>query len=282
MKNRTLVILLGLSLIFNVFFIFAAMRHQPPRGPMAEIHQVANDLDLDHRQVERLTELRQNFTEESALIRRDLAHAREQMATLLEAESVDAESMRNLLAIESELQHRRRELAGRQFGHFLELLSPKQRHDLSRRMHQDQRTRHRDGDFPAHMLERFDGDGDGSLSEEERSQAQTHLDRRHQRQSKWRREMQRKFDADNDGSLSAEEREAMRNWLLEEGLTPPDHGAEGSPQGRNGRFGGSKKRGEGRPHGKPQPPDAPLPPSTPPVDPAPQGDGTGENPPTTS
>ena len=47
---------------------------------------------------------------------------------------------------------------------------------------------------PAHIIEKFDKDGDGKLSDEERAEI--------------RKEMMAKFDKDGDGKLSPEERKA--------------------------------------------------------------------------
>ncbi len=278
MKTRLLTVLLLLSLIFNVFFIIGALRHRVPPGPMAEIHQVAQELDLDDRQVARLTELRQTFIDESALIRSDLAKVRAAMADLLDAETVDASAMRSLMDEEAEIQNRRRQLAGRQFGRFVDLLTPDQRQLLGSRMHGPRSRGDRRPDIPQHLVDRFDADG--ALSDAERATARQQLANGHGRQARWREEMQIKFDLDQDGRLSAEEREAMRDWLLEEGFTPPDVSAA-DPVGRRGR---PRRNGGGPPPGHRPPPGMPPgprgdqhPPGLPPPDqpqlPEPPADG---------
>jgi Ca2+-binding EF-hand superfamily protein len=70
---------------------------------------------------------------------------------------------------------------------------------------------------PAHILEKFDKDGDGKLSDDERAEI--------------RKEMMAKFDMDGDGKLGPEERKAAmaaRSKLM---------------QGK-GKKGGEKKGGE--------------------------------------
>ena len=66
------------------------------------------------------------------------------------------------------------------------------------------------------MLKKFDKDGDGKLSEEERSAARAEMQKRREAdgqkgsRGERRAEMLKKFDKDGDGKLSEEERSAMR------------------------------------------------------------------------
>lgn len=60
-----------------------------------------------------------------------------------------------------------------------------------------------DRPLPPEMIEKFDKDGDGKLSEDERAAAKEAMRERHE---KW---MIERFDKDGDGKLSQEEREAM-------------------------------------------------------------------------
>jgi len=70
---------------------------------------------------------------------------------------------------------------------------------------------------PAHILEKFDKDGDGKLSDEEKAGM--------------RKEMMAKFDKDGDGKLSPEERKAAM-------------------EARSKGAGGKGKKGEGKGKGK--------------------------------
>jgi Ca2+-binding EF-hand superfamily protein len=78
---------------------------------------------------------------------------------------------------------------------------------------------------PAHIIEKFDKDGDGKLSEDERAEI--------------RKEMMAKFDKDGDGKLGPEERKAAmaaRSKLMQgKGKKP-----EGKKSGE--KKGGDKKK----------------------------------------
>lgn len=66
------------------------------------------------------------------------------------------------------------------------------------------------------VLERFDTDGDGQLSEEERDALREQMrDRRRSGDPAIRQIMMRRYDADGDGQLSETEREAARNDFRE-------------------------------------------------------------------
>jgi hypothetical protein len=91
------------------------------------------------------------------------------------------------------------------------------------------------------MLEKYDADKDGKLSEEERKAAQAGR----------RAEMTKKFDADGDGELSQEEKATMKAEMLkrldkdgdgevsEEERKAAHHGRRGPGKGK-----GKKKGGE--------------------------------------
>ena len=64
---------------------------------------------------------------------------------------------------------------------------------------------------PAQILERFDTDKDGKLSDEERAKARAEMAKRRGGEGRpSREELIKKFDKDGDGELSAEEREAAK------------------------------------------------------------------------
>lgn len=64
-----------------------------------------------------------------------------------------------------------------------------------------------DRPIPREILEKFDKDGDGKLSEDERKAARKELMEKHEAH---RKEILAKYDTDGDGELSEEERKAMR------------------------------------------------------------------------
>ena len=77
---------------------------------------------------------------------------------------------------------------------------------------------------PAHIIEKFDKDGDGKLSDEERAEI--------------RKEMMAKFDKDGDGKLSPEERKAAMEARSK------------LSQGKGKGAGKGKGKGEGKGKGK--------------------------------
>lgn len=81
------------------------------------------------------------------------------------------------------------------------------------------------------VMKKFDKDGDGKLSEDERAEARKAMEAR-------RAEMIEKFDKDGDGKLNEEERKAAMA-----SRTKP--GGEGKPEGK-GKKGekGEKKKGK--------------------------------------
>ncbi len=244
MKFRLLVVLLALSLIFNVFFLIGALRHPPRRSPMAELTRVANQLRLDDRQAERFGELRQDFREEVGILSEELHQVRQAIRETLASDAVDSELLDELMATESTLIAKRRQLATGHFGRFVDLLTPEQRSELGTQLHGGRSEGHRD---PPHIVDRFDTDGDGTLNEAERHEAHKHMEERRTRHEHRRDELRKKFDANSNGRLEPEEREAMRAWLLEQGFAPPD-----APEGARRRPPGSGPPGNGPPGGGPR------------------------------
>lgn len=63
-----------------------------------------------------------------------------------------------------------------------------------------------DKPFPPEVIDKFDKDGDGKLSDDERAAAREAMKDHHEKRHEW---MIEKFDKDGDGKLSEEEKEAM-------------------------------------------------------------------------
>lgn len=85
----------------------------------------------------------------------------------------------------------------------------------------------------AEMLKKFDKDGDGKLSEEERQAMREEMQKRGGERPS-REEMLKKFDKDGDGELNEEERQAMREAM---------GGRKDAPGGKGER--GAKGEGSG-------------------------------------
>lgn len=116
------------------------------------------------------------------------------------------------------------------------------------------------GPPPPEVLEKFDKDGDGKLSPEERKAAREAMQARTEER---RKEMLAKYDKDGDGKLSPEERAEMQKDRKAEMLKKFDKDGDGKlseeeraampkrqrrpggPAGRAGKGGG--KRGPGGP-----------------------------------
>jgi len=93
------------------------------------------------------------------------------------------------------------------------------------------------------LIEKFDKDGDGKLSAEERKAAGEAR----------KAEFLKKFDKDGDGKISAEEKKAIaEEWRSRRGARP--EGRRPRPEGRKPH--GKPGKPEGRkPHGKPDKPE---------------------------
>lgn len=65
-------------------------------------------------------------------------------------------------------------------------------------------------DMHARMLEKFDADKDGQLSEQEKAAMKAELE---QRRAAFRKNLEQKFDTDGDGKLSEEEQATMRKEM---------------------------------------------------------------------
>jgi uncharacterized membrane protein len=79
---------------------------------------------------------------------------------------------------------------------------------------------HRKGPPPPEMLKKFDKDGDGKLSDEERKAMREAMQERNKEKFK-------KFDKDGDGKLSDEERKAMREAHKAEWIKKFDKDGDG-------------------------------------------------------
>jgi len=82
-------------------------------------------------------------------------------------------------------------------------------------------------EIPPAMLEKFDTDKDGKLSEDERKAMRTEMDGKREQ---FRAKMLEKFDADKDGKLSDAEKAAMKEAMKarhEEMLTKYDANKDG-------------------------------------------------------
>lgn len=89
--------------------------------------------------------------------------------------------------------------------------------------------------LPPHLMEKFDKDGDGKLNEEERADARKAMEAR-------RKEVMEKFDKDGDGKLNPEERRAAMASRPKPGEGKKPEGKDKKPE--DGK--GNKKEGKGK------------------------------------
>ncbi len=103
------------------------------------------------------------------------------------------------------------------------------------------------GPPPAEVLEKFDKDGDGKLSNDERSAMREAMKAKSEER---RKAMLAKFDADGDGKLSKEEREKAMEERKAEMLKKYDKDGDGKLSEEERAAMPRPPRSEGRPGGK--------------------------------
>ena len=91
---------------------------------------------------------------------------------------------------------------------------------------------------PPELMKKFDKDGDGKLSESERAELRKTMEER-------RKEFLAKFDKDGDGKLNEEERKAAMAARPKPGEGKPGGkpGGSGGKKGKGKKEGGKKKKG---------------------------------------
>ncbi len=209
MMRHLLWFMLVLSVLFNVFFVYGYAQAKSelaaqPNGDNIPT-QVANELELTEAQTEVFAKLRSNFREEHRAFEQHITLLRQEMLSELSRPEPDLERVRTIVSREAELHQQRRMAAGARFNEFVKVLSPEQCQAMGRKF-----GHHRPHDGRRRELEKFDADGDGSLNDAERADAEEyHSDRRREREQRWR-QLREQFDANGDGRLDDQERAAWR------------------------------------------------------------------------
>ena len=253
MSKRALVVLLGLSVLFNACFVLGWIGASSTATADAS-NRLATSLDLNDAQRHRLDEMQQSLRSETGAIRAHVAQLRQSLAASLEAKSPDLQHVRTLVAEISSQQREAQTIAADHLGTFLDMLSPEQRRAFGRRLGRG--PRHLP---PPHVLEQYDADEDGEVNEHELATAMDDIRTRHAEMRERRQALAEQFDADGDGRLDETERAALREQLLEEGLMSPHHADRERGPGDGHRRGPRRGRGQGR-NGEGPPPDGPGPP----------------------
>ena len=252
MKRPILHILLGCSIVFNVFFIFGAMQWRPldeqRPGHADIINRVVDTMNLDEEQRTAFKAMRDDFEAETAVISGQVNELETAIAALLASDNPDLEQVDVLVQQKMALRNERRRAGSERFEVFLAMLNPEQRHELGRRMERHRPERRHDDH--QRVLKRFDQNGNGTLDPEEQLEADAFLEeRRNERERPIDGSLFNRFDIDEDGFLSPDEASALGIFLRSD---RPRRGGPSSrgPQGPRG----PRPRGSGE--GEPEP-DAP-------------------------
>lgn len=179
MKRKTLLIALGLSLLFNVFVLIGFMQARsqpqpPPPDDQGMIRQMTRDLRLTDQQVKMLSSLREDQRRQGAVFDDSVALVRQSLLAEIRKPSPDVDRLRALVDQEAELFRQRRLAGAELFERFVDQLTPQQRQALSGRFGRSPR-----GPEPLrNRFERFDVNHNGRLDPDEMRQAHQEMERR--------------------------------------------------------------------------------------------------------
>jgi Spy/CpxP family protein refolding chaperone len=218
MKQSVLILVLAMSLLFNLFFAAGFMRARAEarrslRVADPEAMNVARDLNLDESQQASFEQMRATMREEQVAFADSLALVRQELIDELNREQPDLEKVRFAVTRETDLLAQRRQAETARFSAFVGLLNPEQCRRLSQRLGGrgllDGRFGSGSGPAPGHggpgRPDRSGGPGADGPDDPRHGGpgGRPFLDR-----------MQR-FDANKDGNLDDVERAAARQALEE-------------------------------------------------------------------
>ena len=212
MNRRTLLVLLGCSVLFNVFFILGAMQWRPKEDArtsrMTTINQVIAEMDLDDEQRGLFEQMRTEYEAESELLSQRIKTLQNSIATALNTDEPDLEQVDALVRQQAALRHERRRAGSERFEVFLAILNPEQRHALGRRM-KSHRPPGPHG--PDRALKKFDLNKNGELEADEQKAADEFMEERRRRRGKDLGALHDRYDLDGDGFLSPAEERALHD-----------------------------------------------------------------------
>ncbi len=167
-------ILLGLSITFNFAFTGSFLEARGRASGLTAagddgggVAVVADQLELDRTQREKFSALRKDSRELTGDLDRAIHLARQDLWETMDDASASDEDIEAAQAELDELHRQGREARVRHFRGFLGVLRPEQREDVFKRM---RKHGHR-GPAWRHLLDLYDADDDGTLSEPERDRA---------------------------------------------------------------------------------------------------------------
>ncbi|MBM43966.1 MAG: hypothetical protein CMJ36_02990 [Phycisphaerae bacterium] len=236
-KRPILNILLGCSIVFNVFFIFGAMQwrslDRKPIGHAGMVKRVVDAMNLDDDQRIAFESMHEDFEAETAVISEQISELESSIANLLASDDPDLQQVDVLIEQKTLLRNERRRAGSERFEAFLAMLTPEQRHELGRRMEQRQRHAGSDQGRLDRLLKRFDENGNGTLEPDEQKQADAFLEqRRNERQRPVDATLFSRFDLDEDGLLSPDEADELGAYLQSD--RPRRGGPARGPHGPRG------------------------------------------------
>jgi len=224
MKTFLQTLLLALSLLFNLFFAggyLQARRQLEQTAVPAEtstVSDVREALQLDPTQEALFASLHERIQSVREEARTAMMAARTEVSALLDDPSSSPaqidEAMERMLNIRRSV----REDEMTTLREFLDVLSTEQQNAMMQKLIFRDARGERD-DRRESRFHRFDRDGDGELSAEERALMRDELRRHHddfrdrvERHRDMRRRLHERFDANGDGVLDDAEREALTEW----------------------------------------------------------------------
>lgn len=237
MSSRILLILLTISLVFNLAVLIGYMQskattpteqtsspqssHATPVAQRPSLERLARELRLNEQQTSAFRELLARQQQQAIVFNDSLAMLRQELREELRKAEPDLSRVRAVLDQESGMNRQRRLADAELYGEFVNLLNPDQRQRLSEREANSVRqssTQRPTNATPPDMLRRFDRNSNGRLDPDEAREARQYLQSR-------RRELAPKaaampplwpwFDRNSDGELDDIERAAMAQFLRE-------------------------------------------------------------------
>lgn len=271
------------SIGFNLMFIggyayqnYVAPSPAAPDGPgTIEVSpqpesSVVDDLNLhlNAQQKEAIGEVQSQLQQEQASTQQNMYLTKQALWQEMSRPEPDQQRISELNQEVRDLHQQLREQQSQQFNEFMNTLNPEQRQAVVNRAKKQQEKRY--GHFHRKVMEKFDANGDGQLSEEERRSARQKMMKHHKKRlddtvekfrtpensdaldqmnhdqkkefvrDQMRKKMLEKYDSNGDGKLDDAEKRKLRKDRMKEFKKHRDrkHGEKKQKKPHNGqRFG---------------------------------------------
>ncbi|MDG1899776.1 MAG: periplasmic heavy metal sensor [Phycisphaerales bacterium] len=200
------------------------------RSHAAAINRIVSEMGLDSRQQAAFEALRREYEEESGLLTARMQDVRNQMSMELRKEDPDPSVLAALTERENALRNESHRAGSLRFEEFLEYLTPEQRRIIGQRLEEHQSRRHHGPGGRMLDRFDLNGNGVIDPEERNTADAKSEeWKRRHGERRRNREEARARFDVDGDGKLSAEERDALHEWRLQQGRPGRPEGGDPPP-----------------------------------------------------